>query len=192
MKRALLSTGVAFILALATITTAASGQGNQGGGGKGGGGGGGVSHSGGGGGGGGGSSNQGGGGGGSSLSRGAGAGGQAFSGQARSGAANQGVFRSDAPTGGRQVRSGVATQPGGVFSGGLPTDGHVRMGRVDHDHDHDRHYFRRFREPRFAFGFDVGDPYYYDPGYYYDNQCFQLREVATRHGRRLQRVWVCN
>jgi hypothetical protein len=82
------------------------------------------------------------------------------------------------------VRGGNA----GTFNGGnnMSFRGDTRMGRMDHDRDHDRR-FRRFRGPAFAFGYPGYDYYAYD----YDDSCYQLREVPTRHGWRWLRVWVC-
>jgi hypothetical protein len=66
-----------------------------------------------------------------------------------------------------------------------------RMGRMDRDHDRDHDRGGRFHRQRFAFGFGVPDYYDYDYGYY-DDGCYQLREVPTRHGWRWLRVWVCD
>jgi hypothetical protein len=85
----------------------------------------------------------------------------------------------------------VAAFNGGNFNGGNNVSFREgsRMGRMDHDHDRDHR--GRFRGQRFAFGFGVPDYYDYDYNYY-DDGCYQLREVPTRHGWRWLRVWVCD
>jgi hypothetical protein len=57
----------------------------------------------------------------------------------------------------------------------------------DHDFDRDRNRFR-FRRffPTFAFGFNT----YSDD--YYNDDCFVLQRVWTRHGWLLRRIWVCS
>jgi hypothetical protein len=53
---------------------------------------------------------------------------------------------------------------------------------------HHRHH-RHFRGPVVTFG----APYYYynDYAYAYDDDCYELRPVATRYGIQYRRVYVC-
>jgi hypothetical protein len=55
----------------------------------------------------------------------------------------------------------------------------------DFDRDRDRFRFRRFF-PTIAFGFNT----YSDDSY--NDDCFVLQRVWTRHGLRLRRIWVCD
>jgi hypothetical protein len=78
--------------------------------------------------------------------------------------------------------------PGAVNGGNnMSFRGASRMDRMHHGRDHDG---RRFRGPGFAFG--VGYPGYNYYAYDYDESCYQLRNVPTRHGWRWLRVWVCD
>jgi hypothetical protein len=164
MKSALLSTGAALLIGLATVTSAMA-QRHEGGGG---GGGGAISRGGGGPVGGAGPSSGGGG----AMLRGgpSGPSGPAFS--TRGG--NPGTFN-----------SGNA----GAFNGG-----NARMGRMDRDHDHDRGRDHdrdrdgRFFGPGFAFGYNPGYDYYAND---YDDSCYQWQQVHTRYGWRWARLWVC-
>jgi hypothetical protein len=111
---------------------------------------------------------------------GGGGGGGGFSAAAPRGG-NAGAFN-----GGRALNGGNV---GASFNGGnnMSFRGDSRMGRMDHGRDHDGR-FRRFRGSSFAFGYPGYDYYAYD----YDDSCYQLREVPTRHGWRWLRVWVCD
>jgi hypothetical protein len=82
------------------------------------------------------------------------------------------------------AREGSFGREGG-FDRGRDFDRGREFGR-DRDRDHDRG-FRTF-----AFGFPgYYNDYDYDYGYY-DNGCYQLRQVRTAYGWRWRRVWVCD
>jgi hypothetical protein len=115
------------------------------------------------------------------MAGGGGGGGGGFSPAARGG--NPGAFNGG---------NAGAFNGGRAFNGGnnMSFRGESRMGRMDHDRDHDGRFrgFRGFRGPSFAFGYPGYDYYASD----YDDGCYQLREVPTRYGWRWLRVWVCD
>jgi hypothetical protein len=204
MKRVLLSTSAAMLLALASISTAASGERvvGSGSGGSGNTGGAAISHSAGG-------TVSGGSG---VMSRGVGTGtmGSTIAAPVQGGAAVPGgnAGRTSTTLGSSFVApvQGGAAVPGGnagrTSNWSIPQGS--RVGRMDHDHDHDHDgrmdrdhdHDHRFRGPRFVFDFPSYFPSYsyYDYNDYttYDDDCYQWRQVPTRHGWRTLRVWVCD
>jgi hypothetical protein len=175
MKRVVLATGAALLLAFAGLTTSITAADAQKGPNAGGGGGAPAARGGG-----------GGGGGGAPAARGGGGGGPNIGGGFRSGGG--GSFRS----GGVSPQFGGGAVNGGRFAGRGPNSGAAVGGRV-YNHNGGRHFARRhFRGgPGFyAYGGGYYDDYY--PGYSsYDDDCYETQRVFSRGAWRLVRVYVC-